>query len=65
MSNLLEVFNRLVYLPLCGSCHGQAVSADRMVSKHRVSVLGTSLLYFSTAEVRIAFSSLILRRVLA
>ena len=61
VSNLLEVFNR----PLCGSCHGQAVSADRMASKHRNSVLGTSLLYFSTAEVRISFSSKILQQILA
>lgn len=44
VSNLLKVFYKLVYLPLCGSCHGQAVSVDRMVSKQRVSVTGASLL---------------------
>lgn len=41
-SDLVEVVNRLVYMPLCWSCQSQAVSTDRMVTMHRASAIKTN-----------------------
>lgn len=62
---LFHTVNRIVYIPPWVSCHGQTISSHRMVSNVSFSALGTKVLYFSTTEFKIFFSSLIFRRIRA